>query len=515
MPSKAYATMPRVAEECRHKVATNGNGAVANEHGSVSTTLPRVLARTDWNGVTIDSREVQPGDLFVALPGEHVDGHRYVGDALRRGAAAALVRRDWASEEAAALNLPLNVGAEPAEDELVPPALIPVDDPLQTLQSLAADHRSHFDLPVIGITGSVGKTSTKELLAAVLSERLVTLASVKSFNNEIGLPLTLLRLRPNHEAAVLEMGTYGPGDIALLCKLARPQYGIELNVGPSHLERMGTLDTVAHAKAELIEALPAGGLAVLNGDDRRVRAMQERTSARTLLFGLDPSNDIWADQIESRGLRGIALTVHAEGEERRVEMPLLGRHNVYTALPAIAVARALGLPWSAIEDGLRSLKEAPRLIVREGMNGATLLDDTYNASPASCQAALDVLVEMPGRHVAVFGDMAELGPEEIAGHRAVGRAATATSDLLVVVGAKARYIGEAALEAREAPPVLFATSNAEAIALLQQHIRPGDYVLVKGARVAATEEIVAALRARSKPSPEETSASQGSSQEAA
>lgn len=489
--------MPTGAEESGQKVATPGIGTGNNETGSVVEALPPVLVRTEWNGVAIDSREVQPGDLFVALPGEHVDGHTFVGDALRRGAAAALVRSDWALSQAAALDLPVNIVAGSSVTELTAPALIAVADPLQTLQAWAAYHRARFDLPVIGITGSVGKTSTKELLAAVLSERLVTLASVKSFNNEIGLPLTLLRLRPDHQAAVLEMGTYGPGDIALLCRLARPQYGIELNVGPSHLERMQTLETVARAKAELVEALPSGGLAILNGDDPRVRAMRERTNARTVFFGLDPTNDIWADKVESRGLRGITFTVHVQGEERTIELPLLGRHHVYTALPVIAVARELGLPWTAIEGGLRSLKEPPRLIIRKGINGSTLLDDTYNASPVSCQAALDVLAEMPGRHVAVFGDMAELGPEEIPGHRAVGRAAAGVVDLLVVVGEKARHTGEAAMEARhgQVPEICFAASNGEASTLLRERIRSNDYILVKGARVAATEEIVASLRA--------------------
>jgi UDP-N-acetylmuramoyl-tripeptide--D-alanyl-D-alanine ligase len=225
--------------------------------------------------------------------------------------------------------------------------------------------------------------------------------------------------------------------------------------------------------------------------------MRERTSARTLLFGLGPSNDIWADKVESHGLRGITFTVHIKGEERQIELPLLGRHHVYTALPVIAVARELGLHWTAIEEGLRSVKEPPRLIIRQGINGATLLDDTYNASPVSCQAALDVLAEMPGRHIAVFGDMAELGPEEIPGHRAVGRAAAGVVDLLVVVGSKARYIGEAAIESRhgQVPEIFFADSNSEASMLLKERIRSNDYILVKGARVAATEEIVAALRA--------------------
>jgi UDP-N-acetylmuramoyl-tripeptide--D-alanyl-D-alanine ligase len=483
-------------EEHRKKVTSDTQRAIHSTNGSVIATLPRVLGATNWNGVAIDSREVRPGDLFVALPGERADGHSYVAHALERGTSAALVRRDWAVDAAAALPFPVAVVTDPTVETLQPPALIAVDDPLKTLQAWAAEHRSRFDLPVIGITGSVGKTSTKELLAAVLRQRLVTLANVKSFNNEIGLPLTLLQLGPEHQAAVLEMGTYGPGDIALLCAMARPRYAVELNVGASHLERMRTYETVARAKAELVEALPPDGVAILNGDDHRVRAMRERTTARSVLFGLDPSNDIWADAVESRGLDGIAFTLHMHGDEQRLELPLIGRHHVYTALAVIAVARELDLRWDAIAAGLGDVKEQPRLIVRPGMHDATLIDDTYNASPASCQAALDVLAEMPGRRIAVFGDMAELGPEEVAGHQAVGRAAAAVVDLLVAVGAKARLIGEAALRAPLKPEVLFATTNAEATELLLHRLRAGDYVLVKGARVAATEQIVAALGAK-------------------
>lgn len=487
--------MPPVSEEKELQVTAEGAAAASYNVGSVTWTLPPALAGITWSGVVIDSREVQPGDLFVALPGEHVDGHRFVADAFRRGACAALVRKAWAAAESQSLDPSIHVALDLDHEQLQFPTLIPVDDPLETLQALAARHRARFDIPIIGITGSVGKTSTKALLATVLGQRLRVLASAKSFNNEIGLPLTLLRLRPEHQAAVLEMGIYGPGDLTFLCSIARPRIGIELNVGVSHLERMGSVDVVARAKAELVQALPDDGLAVLNGDDRRVRAMRGLTRAKVVTFGLQPDNDIWADQAESRGLKGLSFTVHAGGDQRRVETPLIGRHNVYTALVAIAVARELHLDWDGVMAGLIGAHDQPRLIVRNGWNGSTILDDSYNASPVSCKAALDLLAEMPGRRLAVFGDMAELGPEEAAGHRAVGEAAT-TADLLVVVGQKARQIGEAALERRPDMPVLFAESNAEASALLRVALTRDDYVLIKGARVAATEEIVHALQAR-------------------
>jgi UDP-N-acetylmuramoyl-tripeptide--D-alanyl-D-alanine ligase len=459
--------------------------------GSAFGSLPAVLLGTPFRAVAIDSREVEPGDLFVALPGDHTDGHRFVGMALERGARAALVREDWLRDAA----LPAGVAVADADATALPaPAVVAVADPLATLQAFAAHHRMEIDVPVIGITGSVGKTSTKELVAAVLSQHLRTLSSVKSFNNEIGVPLTLLRLAPEHQAAVIEMGTYGVGEIAMLCRMARPRYGIVTNVGVSHLERMRTREVVARAKRELVEALPPEGLAILNGDDHRVRAMREHTAARTVFYGIEPGNDVWADAIETHGLGGLSFTVHGLGEPRRTRVPLIGQHNVYTVLATLIVARDLHVPWEAIERGLNNAEAQPRLIVRAGRDGATVLDDSYNASPTSCAAALAVLAEMPGRRIAVFGDMAELGPEEEEGHRAVGIAAAPVVDLLVVVGQKARMIGQAAETAGERPiEVLYADTNDQASALLQARIGADDYILVKGARVAATEQIVAAL----------------------
>ncbi|HEX6293079.1 MAG TPA: UDP-N-acetylmuramoyl-tripeptide--D-alanyl-D-alanine ligase [Herpetosiphonaceae bacterium] len=469
-----------------------------NLRGSVEEALPSLHAQRSFANVVIDSRLVDAGDLFVALPGEHADGHQFVADALRRGAFGVLVRRDWAAEHVQALDQSVAIVADGDSLALVQPdqpIVFAVADPLATLQRLSARHRQHMTVDVIGITGSVGKTSTKEVAAAVLRQRFNTLYSGKSYNNEIGVPLTLLRLEPQHQVAVIEMGTYGPGEIALLCELARPKYAILTNVGVSHLERMKTPDTVAVAKRELVEALPADGVAILNIDDQRVRAMAERTSARSFFYGIDPQADLWADQIESRGLDGLAFTVHYGGETRRFETPMLGRHAIYIALPSIAAGLLLGLSWDEIAAGLCDAGVQARIVVVPGLNGATILDDTYNASPASCRAALDLLAQVPGRRTAVFGDMAELGPIEESGHRAVGRAAAAVVDRLVVVGSKARWIGEAAQEGPNAPEVFFTRSNGEAVELLRPLLSADDVILVKGARVAQTEEIVDELRA--------------------
>ncbi|MBA3946287.1 MAG: UDP-N-acetylmuramoyl-tripeptide--D-alanyl-D-alanine ligase [Herpetosiphonaceae bacterium] len=439
----------------------------------------------------IDSRLADFNDLFVALPGEQVDGHRFVGDALQRGARAALVREAWLAQQDAAWDLPVIrnatdlAGIDP--DQTV---LVAVADPLTTLQGVAATYRRRFALDVVGITGSVGKTSTKEALAAVLRQRLSTLYSVKSYNNEIGVPLTLLRLTPEHQIAVLEMGTYGPGDIALLCEWAQPRYGIVTNVGVSHLERMKTPDVVAHAKSELPRALPADGIAVLNYDDERARNMAGLTAARPLFYGLTPQADVWADDISSHGLQGISFTVHSCNTAHRFTIPLVGRHSVQTALPVVALARELGFPWEAIEAGLCDPLLQQRIRVLPGPNGATIIDDTYNAAPVSCKAALNLLHDLPGRHLAVFAEMAELGPVEEAGHREVGEAAAMVVDQLVVVGPKARSIGQAARALRPDLPVAFAATNTEAVEVLRPMLVAGDVLLVKGARVAATEQIV-------------------------
>lgn len=293
--------------------------------GSVEVALPSLHDQGTLSGVAIDSRLVVDGDLFVALSGEQVDGHQFVTDALRRGARGVLVRRDWAAQSMRALDASVAVVADADSLALVQADARPaqqivfaVVDPLQTLQRLSAIHRQRMQAAVIGITGSVGKTSTKEVTAAVLRQRLRTHASGKSFNNEIGLPLTLLGLLPEHQAAVLEMGTYGPGEIALLCNLARPGYAIVTNVGVSHLERMKTPEVIAQAKGELVESLPPDGVAILNYDDPRVRGMAARTSARTLFYGLSRDADLWADAIQGHGLDGISLTVHYHGDRKSV-----------------------------------------------------------------------------------------------------------------------------------------------------------------------------------------------------
>lgn len=449
----------------------------------------------------IDSRLVREGSLFVALPGAHVDGHTFVAQALASGAKGALVSRAWAQERGSVA--PEALLLDPAQPLSEPPAadaqlLLLADDPLEALHGAARHKRSLVNPTVVGITGSVGKTSTKELTAALLHTRFGTLKNPRSYNNEATMPLTLLQLASDHEVVVLEMGMWAPGEIALLCDLAQPQLGVVTNVGPSHLERMGSLEAIARAKGELPRALPAGGVAILNIDDPLVRAMATETAARPFFYGLDAAADLRAEGIESRGLQGISFWACYRDERMHLKLPLLGRHSVYTALAAIAVGLLLGMSWDEITTGLSSGEAEQRLVAVPGIGGAQLIDDTYNASPVSVLAALNLLSELDGRRVVVLGDMLELGNQEESGHREVGRRVADVADLLLACGQRARaYVADEARQAGMPPEaVIEADDNEAAVALLRPILRQGDYVLVKGSRGQAMEAIVAALARR-------------------
>lgn len=459
--------------------------------------VPPELQQVAFSEAVIDSRLVSPGSLFVALRGERVDGHDFLAAAAAAGARGALVRQDRAAgialDRPFAVVDPTGAGLERAGPEDL--LLFAVDEPLQALHRLAAYHRSKFTPAVVGITGSVGKTSTKEVVASVLQRGFRTLKNPRSYNSENTLPIVLLQLSSDHEAAVLEMGMYGPGEIAQLCELARPKIGIVTNVGPSHLERMGSIEAIQRAKSELPQALPADGVAILNYDDPRVRAMAEVTAAQPLFYGLDPAAHLWADQIESRGLQGISFTAHYGGEELRLNLPLLGRHSVHTALAAAAAGLALGMDWESIVAGLRDESAQLRLLAVPGINGATVIDDTYNASPASALAALNLLAELDGRRVAVMGDMLELGAVEEESHRLVGARAADVVETLVTVGRRARWIADEARERGMAADRIHTLERPDdAPALLRELITPGDYVLVKASRGMAMESVVAALQ---------------------
>lgn len=459
------------------------------------------------SSMVVDSRLAVANSVFVALRGEQTDGHLYVGDALRRGALCAITDRtpEPGIEHAPVLDLRagrhdglwqearLGLGEQPKFLYLV------VDDSLKALQRLARWWRQSLamgreaGLRVVGITGSLGKTTTKELVAAVLAQRYRVLKSRGNYNNEIGLPLTLLELTDEHQRAVLEMGTYGLGEIALLAQIAFPDIGVVTNVGPVHLERMGTVERIAQAKAELVQALPEDGVAILNGDDERVSAMARQTRARVVRYGLTADCDVWADEVASKGLEGLSFRLHYQEGSVHVHIPLLGRHSVHTALPAAAVGLVDGLSWDEIRDGLQS-GEQLRLVVVPGINGAVLLDDTYNSSPDSALAALDLLSELEGRKIAVLGDMLELGSYAVEGHRRVGQRAMEVASILITVGKLGGLIGQEALAGGMPTEQVIELADADAaVACLQGLLQEKDTVLIKGSRGMAMERIVDAL----------------------
>jgi UDP-N-acetylmuramoyl-tripeptide--D-alanyl-D-alanine ligase len=433
---------------------------------------PRVL------GVAVDSRSIRRGDLFFALPGEQVDGHVFVADALTRGAAGAVVTRGRVS------------AAGP---------LVEVDDPGAALLRLASHARRELHAIVIGITGSTGKTCTKDFTASVLSKRMPVVASPASFNNEVGLPLTVLRADPETEALVCEMGSRGRGHIRLLCEVARPDVGVVTNVGVAHMELFGSPEALREAKAELPEALPQDGVAVLNGDDRVARGFAARTPARrVVMFGLSADAHVRADSVTTSPSTGLSEfdVVTPEGTEH-VRLSVPGEHLVLDALAGAAVAWALGIDVVTIAQGLSEATVSGGRMEIVQAAGIRILNDAYNANPTSMAAALKAARWMAGdgRCVAVLGHMAELGSIAEAEHDRVGEVVARLGiDELVTIGPEARRIAASAQrEGVEPDRIHMCDDVSEAIEALRSLVRPGDLVLVKASRVARLERIVEAL----------------------
>ena len=446
----------------------------------------------------IDSRQVTANSLFIALPGERVDGHEFIQDAFGQGATVALASREL-SEDVVQIDLRQGWMPDMKLEIGDAPVCLIVDDSLQAMQQIARFWRRKLDLVVIGITGSVGKSTTKELIAEVLSQRYRTLKSPGNLNNEIGLPLTILQLTDRHERAVLEMGFYVPGEIEFLCDLALPKVGVVTNIGTVHAERAGTIDEIARGKAELVEALPPApeGLAILNFDDPKVRQMAEKSKARVFYYGMSPEADLWADQVEGLGLDGIRFRLHYRHEVLHLRVPLIGRHSVHTSLRAAAVGLTDGLSWQEIVNGLQSGRAQLRLVAVRAKSGAIILDDTYNASPESMLAALNLLDDLAGRKIAVLGDMLELGQYEQQGHSMVGARAAEVANELVTVGERAKIIASSAANAGMPLDMIqqFETSH-QSIDYLKKNLQSRDVVLVKGSRGMQMDIIVNALESR-------------------
>ncbi len=444
--------------------------------------------------VGIDSRTLIPGSMFVALKGESTDGHDYVGSAFDNGASFALIDHQVDPQIRV-------IDCRPGSDqdldlEVEVPFCILVEDALTALQQVAGEWRKRLNVRVIGITGSVGKSTTKELTTTVLRQRYRTLKNSGNLNNEIGLPMTLWRMSEGHQRAVLEMGFYVPGEIKFLCDLAQPSVGVLTTIGTVHAERAGSREEIARGKSELVQALPPApdGVAILNYDDDLVREMAVQTEARVFYYGLNPEADLWADQVEGLGLEGIKFRLHFQGENIHLKVPLIGRHSVHTVLRAAAVGLVEGLSWDEIGRGLRSEHTQLRLVAVRSASGALILDDTYNASPKSMLADLNLLEEMEGRKIAVLGDMLELGRYEHEGHMKVGIRAAQVADVLVTVGEKAVIIANAAgKNGLDQNRIHVFKESIDVTAFLNDFLQGDDVVLVKGSHGMRMDKIVAAL----------------------
>ena len=448
------------------------------------------------NEAAIDSRQVIPSSLFVAIPGEKVDGHDFIADAFKRGASFALIQKDM-PESFRTLDLRAGLSTESPLD-LSSPLCLRVDNTVSALQQIARFWRRKLNLRVIGITGSVGKSTTKEMIAEVLGTRYHTLRSPGNLNNELGLPLSILKLGSGHERAVLEMGFYVPGEIQFLCDIALPHIGVVTNVGTVHAERAGSQEAIARGKSELIQALPSDGVAILNFDDSWVRKMEEKAKARVFFYGLSPEADLWADQIEGLGLDGIRFRLHYKGETLHSHVPMIGRHSVHTVLRAASVGLNDGLTWQEIFEGLSHGQSQLRLVAVRSKSGALILDDTYNASPESMLAALNLLDEMDGRKIAVLGDMLELGPYEKQGHEMVGMRAAQVAKVLLTLGPRAHILAEAARRSGMKTSQILEFEEAEPIMdWLNKNLTSNDAVLIKGSHGLRMDRITAALEIQS------------------
>ena len=434
-----------------------------------------VAVDAPFTEIVIDSREATPGSLFVALRGERMDGHRFVDDARSRGASAALVSRT---------------------SGLTGAGLFVVDDPLTALQAAGRRWRERVNAQVVGITGSVGKTTVREATSQLLAQHFPTHQSPRNFNGDIGLPIALLGIRPTDEWAVIEIGPYSQEEMELLVSSARADVGIVTNVGPTHLERFGTLDDTERIKGLLPGSLPPTGLAVLNGDDPRVRRMSAQTQARSLMYGLGHNCDLRAVDIEVHGFDGVEFNVidRKAGREQRVTTPLPGAHQVMTTLAAAAVGLSAGLDLSQIAESVRHLSPGSRLVRRTAWNGAAIIDDSYNAAPLSMQAALDLLRDCRPRRVALLGDMYELGSEEAPAHREVGRYAAECCDWLIAVGPRSRSIVNAAREAGHTS-ACWVEEAEQAAEILRRSLERNDTLLIKASHAMHLERVVERLAA--------------------
>ena len=445
----------------------------------VSSVKGKVLekVKTEFSDIVTDTRKLAEGVLFVALKGERFNGETFAKEAIEKGAAGVLVSNDYEHAE--------SLGGTVIQAE---------GDTQTAYQQIAAFWRRKFAIPVITITGSNGKTTTKDLTASVLGAKFNVLKTQANFNNEIGLPLTLLNMQESHDVAVVEIGMRGLGQIAALAPVAGPNIGIVTNVGETHMELLGSMENIAKAKGELVEAIPSGGTVILNNDNPYVAKMAEKCQpdVKVVTFGIEENADIKASDIENLGRETkFKCTLSKNGEAKEFVLPMAGRHNVYNSLAAIAAGVVLGLSYEEIAKGLGQLEMSKMRFEYKQVGEYTVINDAYNASPMSMEAALNTIGEVAtGRTVAVLGDMLELGENEVELHRNVGRKVPSSGiSLLIAYGKLGKHIAEGARE-KGMTEVLEALSHEEAAELLHKNLKSGDTILFKASRGMKLEKII-------------------------
>lgn len=445
----------------------------------VSSVKGKVLekVKTEFSDIVTDTRKLAEGVLFVALKGERFNGETFAKEAIEKGAAGVLVSSGYEYAE--------SLGGTVIQAE---------GDTQTAYQQIAAFWRRKFDIPVITITGSNGKTTTKDLTASVLGAKFNVLKTQANFNNEIGLPLTLLNMQESHDVAVVEIGMRGLGQIAALAPVAGPNIGIVTNVGETHMELLGSMENIAKAKGELVEAIPSGGTVILNNDNPYVAKMAEKCQpdVKVVTFGIEENADIKASDIENLGRETkFKCTLSKNGEAKEFVLPMAGRHNVYNSLAAIAAGVVLGLSYEEIAKGLGQLEMSKMRFEYKQVGEYTVINDAYNASPMSMEAALNTIGEVAtGRTVAVLGDMLELGENEVELHRNVGRKVPSSGiSLLIAYGKLGKHIAEGARE-KGMTEVLEALSHEEAAELLHKNLKSGDTILFKASRGMKLEKII-------------------------
>ena len=442
--------------------------------GTILQGSPSLVVR-DFN---IDSRQMKPGGLFFAIVAQR-DGHEYVHDAAEKGAAGAVI-------------------SKPVCSAVKDFALIQVPDTLRALQTLAKAVLAERSVKVIGITGSVGKTMTKEFAAALLSQKFQVLKSEGNYNNHLGLALSLLRIEPRHEVAVLEMGMSSLGEIRALTKIAPPDMAVITNISPVHLEFLKTMENIAAAKREILDGTKENGLAVLNGDDPFVEKIAQNWNGRKIYFGFSRGCDIRVENLQKLGYDGFKFDLVYEKEKRRIRFPFLSEGSILNLLAALGVARGFSLPLAKIEGAIQSLKPfVQRGILLRLRKNIFVIDDSYNSNPRALEAALRSFSTLPARRkVAVLGDMLELGEAAAHFHEEAGQQAKRMGwDVLITVGPLGRFIAEGARSAGMSPDRIFSfTTNDEAADHILSLLREGDLVLVKGSRGIRTEKIVEKMK---------------------